>query len=421
MRPLFSLVLVASTYAQTYVRDVYPIWEKHCLGCHASGTKMGSLDIETWEGLQRGGNHGTILVPGSTKESRLYTMLTGETKPAMPMDGQVLSSGEIEVVRKWIAAGATPPSPAEIAMLKAKAAGEEATPVAKIFSLAWRPGTADIAVGRRASVDLINPATKQVRAKLEGHAEAVRALAFTADGRRLAAAGGHPGREGEVILWDVEQKAVIAKIRGHQNAIYSVAFSPNGELLATASSDKLIKLWVAATGKEVRTLKGHTAAVSSLAFTPDGQRLVSGAGDRTIKIWSPTTGECLYSLTDPTDGINAIALSPDGKQIAAAGLDRRIRIWILGDRSAKLLRSVVAHADAVIALAWSPDGASIVSSGVDKSLKIFGANDLTERKSLPGQSDQVYGLAISGDSTRIVVGRLDGSFALLDGSDWARP
>ena len=126
MRILATLALTAGlAWAQNYVQDVFPIWEKHCLGCHASGTTMGSLDLETWEGLQRGGNHGTIVVPGDLKASRLYTMLTGETKPAMPMDGNVLSAREIEVVRKWIASGAPPPSAAEITELQRRATGEQ--------------------------------------------------------------------------------------------------------------------------------------------------------------------------------------------------------------------------------------------------------------------------------------------------------
>ena len=126
MRILASLALtVAIASAQSYVQDIFPIWEKHCLGCHASGTTMGSLDLETWEGLQRGGNHGTIVVPGDVRASRLYTMLTGETKPAMPMDGKVLGKEEIEVVRKWIASGAPPPSAAEITELRRRAAGED--------------------------------------------------------------------------------------------------------------------------------------------------------------------------------------------------------------------------------------------------------------------------------------------------------
>ena len=166
MRILATLALTAAlASAQNYVQDVFPIWEKHCLGCHASGTTMGSLDLETWEGLQRGGNHGTIVVPGNLKASRLYTMLTGETKPAMPMDGKVLSAGEIEVVRKWIASGAPPPSDAEIAELRRRAAGEEKPKANRQIKPVGSRGLAqrrEIAVGRfdRSDALLHQPRTK---------------------------------------------------------------------------------------------------------------------------------------------------------------------------------------------------------------------------------------------------------------------
>jgi WD40 repeat protein len=67
-----------------------------------------------------------------------------------------------------------------------------------------------------------------------------------------------------------------------------VAFSPDGQRLASASVDKTVKVWDAATGQEVLTLKGHTGAVSSVAFSPDGTRLAS-AGAGGVKVWDATT------------------------------------------------------------------------------------------------------------------------------------
>lgn len=419
---IWFLLLASPACAQSYVRDVYPIWEKHCLGCHASGTKMGSLDIETWEGLQRGGNHGTILVPGSTSESRLYTMLIGETKPAMPMDGQVLSPAELETVRKWIAAGATPPSAREIAMLQARANGETTAAVAaghpppspQMASLAWRPGTMDLAVSHPRTVDLLNPVTRQVLATFTGHPGPIHALAFSRDGQRLAAAGAGPEGQGQLVLWDVERKAILAKFSGHRNAIRSLAFSSDGQWLATAAGDRQIKLWSTSGGEELHSWDGHHDAVSALAFTPDNGRLISGSVDGTVKIWNPATGAQLYSLAEGTAGINALAMSPDGKHIAAAGLDRHIRIWELGAQSGRLIRSVLAHTEAIMTLAWSPDGADIISSAADQTLKTFGAADLKEKRSWPVPSGWFPAIAFSKDGARIAVSRSDGSFALLE-------
>lgn len=63
-RSIAIILLAASTAgAQSFTKDVAPIFAKNCAGCHAAAVKMGSLDLENFEGIQKGGNHGTILVP----------------------------------------------------------------------------------------------------------------------------------------------------------------------------------------------------------------------------------------------------------------------------------------------------------------------------------------------------------------------
>src|SRR3984957_6424897 len=129
-----------------------------------------------------------------------------------------------------------------------------ASPASQIYSLAWAPDGATIALGGYKETRLVNSHTKKTVATLAESSEAVRAVAFSRDGKWMAAAGGLPARKGEVKIWDLSTSAVKTTIVGHSDCIYAVAFSPDGASIATASYDKLIKLWDSSTGKEIRTL-----------------------------------------------------------------------------------------------------------------------------------------------------------------------
>jgi WD40 repeat protein len=377
--------------APTYT-DVARIFSERCLGCHAASVKMGSLNLETYDGFQQGGTHTSLVVPGKSAESRLYLLITGKAMPAMPMDGGKLSAEQIETVRAWIDAGA-------------------AGPVTQIFDLAYSGDGKLLALAGYREVRLMDASTKQQVAILGGHASGVRAVAFSRDGRLLAAAGGLPARSGEVRIWDVADRKLLHILKGDSDCIYGVAFSPDGKTIATASYDKLVKLWDVATEKEIRTYQDHIDAVYAVAFTPDGQRLISGAADRTVKIWNVATGERLYTLSEPQDGINTIAIDPSGKFLAAGGLDKSIRIWSLGETGGTLLHSQIAHEDAILRLAWSPDGAELLSSSADRTVKVFRATDLSELQSFR-EPDWVYGLQFAPNGKSFAIGRFDGSLTI---------
>jgi uncharacterized protein with WD repeat len=419
------LVVAAVAQPQTvpsFAKDIAPLFTARCAGCHAATVKMGSLDTDTYEMLMRGGTHGAVIVPGKSADSRLYLMMTGKLTPIMPMDGTQLAAAQIEMVKLWIDAGAPGPTPEEASELRRRQAIAK-TPEVKprvavkpqVFALAWHPkGTLLAAAGYR-EVKLMDPRGNRTLHLLPGHIEAVRALAFSSDGKWLATGGGVPARRGEVKIWDVEQRVERLHFEGHDDCIYAVAFSPDGSILATASYDKLIKLWDASTGKEIRTLKDHIDAVYALAFTPDGKRLVSGAADRTVKVWDPATGARLYTFSEPLEGIQTLALDPSGKRVAAGGYDKSIRVWSLGDTGGEMLHSLMAHEDAILKIAWSPDGRTLISSSADRTVKALDADTLTER-SVMTQPDWAYGLAFSPDGKSLVVGRMDGSLAVYDSS-----
>jgi WD40 repeat protein len=406
MRPLACLLAISigspAAGPLSFVRDIQPIFERRCTGCHSATATMGSLNLETWSGLQQGGNNGPIVVPGKSKESTLWLSITGNA-PAigrMPFSNETMPEAETELIREWIDDGAAGPAPA-------------VSPAPQIYSLAWRPDGKAIAVGGYQTVRLMDATGKTETSQLSGHAEVVRALAWSRDGSILAAAGGLPGRKGEVKIWTAAL-TLQATISGHADCIYGLAISPDGKTIATSSYDKMIYLWDSATGKEIRRLKDHIDAVYALSFSPDGKRVASASADRSVKVWDVSSGERLYTLSDATDGLNSVAFSPDGKWIAAAGLDKSVRLWPMLDKAAPMSNSLIAHEDAVLRVVWSPDSKTLVSASADRSLKFFRASDLTELKVLGGQPDWVYALEFSPDGKHLAVGALNGSLQVLE-------
>ena len=419
-------VAAESAQGPTFASDVAPILSRHCLACHSSGTKMGGLVLDSLESLEMGGNRGPSFVRGDSGRSPLYLMVAGKMEPRMPFSAGPLGPADVEVLKRWIDSGASAGTQVPDGAIRAEVGSlppiEPSGSIGpQIFSLAFHPGGRLIAAGRHGGVALTDAATGQTTARLEGLSDIARAVAFSPDGRLLAAGGGRPQIGGEVRIWSVEEGREVVALQGHADTIQALAFAPDGKMLATASYDKDIKLWDVSSGEEIRTLRDHIDAVYSLAFTPDGSRLVSGSADRSVKVWDPSTGDRLYTLGEPTDGINSVAIDPTGPRVAAGGHDRTIRVWRLGEDGGELLNVLIAHQSAILRIAYSPDGRRIVTSAADRSLKVFDSRTLNELGILEDQSDWVMSLAFSLDGERLAAGRFDGSLSIYDRASHGGP
>jgi RNA polymerase sigma factor (sigma-70 family) len=107
--------------------------------------------------------------------------------------------------------------------------------------------------------------------------------AFSPDGQLLAVGT----RYGLVRLWDLASGQPGRTLSGHVGYVMCLAFSPDGRTLA-AGSWRNVRLWEIATGKERKRLAGHEGDVTALAFSPDGRTLVSGGSDTTALVWDLT-------------------------------------------------------------------------------------------------------------------------------------
>jgi hypothetical protein len=89
----------------SFSRDIQPIFESSCWKCHGGAVQLSKLDLRTREAALAGGVHGPAITPGNPDASKLFRMIAGLDKPAMPLDGK-LTSEQISAIRKWIEQGA---------------------------------------------------------------------------------------------------------------------------------------------------------------------------------------------------------------------------------------------------------------------------------------------------------------------------
>ena len=100
---------------------------------------------------------------------------------------------------------------------------------------------------------------------------------------------------------DIEVFPQLGHTRGpgsSSTGINSIAFSPDGRLVVSCSSDRTIKLWETATGREIRTFSWASWTnqdVETVSFSPDGKQVLGSGGQRIILL-DTATGQTIRSF-----------------------------------------------------------------------------------------------------------------------------
>jgi WD40 repeat protein len=275
-------------------RDLAPILSKNCLACHNAKKAEGGLNLESHSKMMSGGDSGDVVVIDKVDESQLIVRIISEDDPMPPDDNAVgakrLTAQEVELFRKWIAAGAKVPSAESMAQLQWQPVPEGLQPV---YAIAASPDGNYLSYGRGSVVtvteqiandssvrsqELIDPALSSFVEEVAGspassrettHLDIVQSLAFSPDSQRLATGGFRT-----VKIWRRQTEPTRA-FDGLSKPDGVAAISADGRWIAQRSGEHAIEITDSHARQSHRFLESHAANITALAWLVDSPSLLS--------------------------------------------------------------------------------------------------------------------------------------------------
>lgn len=409
--------------------DALQVLHGQCFSCHEGTRPKAGLSMADREALLAGGDSGPAVLPRKPDQSLLLQVLSADGDPHMPPKKQ-LGTNEVGMLRRWIAAGA-PWDAQALARLRAprpvilEPPPPGYQPVLAL-ALAPEPSGGRVAFGRGGTLvveETSGGTNRRTLGSVPAHRDAVRAVAWSPDGRRIATGGfrevtvrdaetlevvwgissnltgrvtalrftphggallvgeGGPGGAGWVRVYEAEGGQPLAAWVAHPDSILDLSVSPDGGMLATAGVDRLVKTWELVSHKELARLEGHTGAVTGVAFHPSERELVSVGADRQLKLWDVRTGESVVTIGGRKRGFTSVGWAADGSKVVAG-----------------------------------EDGGGVVLFSGFKRHSGEQSSATAQEKRLGGEGGVVHSVAVSGDGKRVAAGLEDGVVRVLDDS-----
>ncbi|HTU26345.1 MAG TPA: c-type cytochrome domain-containing protein, partial [Pirellulales bacterium] len=457
----------------SYYKQVRPILQAQCQGCHQPAKASGQYIMTDFAKLLAGGESGDkAIVPGKPEESHLIEQITpADGKAAMPKDRPALALADVETIKAWIAQGAKD----DTATYAAPQYDAEHPPVyarpAVITSLDFSPDGKLLAVAGYHEVFLVDPESGNVVGRLVGKSERIESVRFSPDGSKLAVAGGVPAEMGELQIWDVAERKQIRSVPVGFNVIYGANWSPDGKLICFGcgdAEDNSVRAIDATSGEQVLFQGAHNDWVRDTTFSPDGTHVVSVGRDMTVKLTEIATQRFIDNVTSITPGalkggVQSISGHPKLNQVVVGGADGTPKVYriyresarVIGD-DANLIYELFPMRGRVFNVRFSRDGKRIAAgSSLDgkgevtlctydyegdippeiKAImaKVPGARNGDERKAMEAYREKgskllwqlkvdetpIYAVAIDASGKRVAVAGGDGIVRLVDADSGA--
>jgi WD40 repeat protein len=405
----------------SFHRQVRPILQQKCQGCHQPAKLKGKLLLTSFDGFAKGGTNGPSFVAGKPDDSRVMKHLRGVGEfSLMPEGEKPLPAEQIELFTRWIRQGAKDDTPEEFKRTLVTKEPPTYTQPMTVTALAYSPDGSVLAVSGYREVLLHKPDGSELLGRLVGLSERIESVVFSPDGSLLLIAGGSAGRFGELQFWNWKERQLLRSVLPSYDTVYGAAFSQDGKRVAFGCADNSARIIETATGKQVLRLDHHLDWVFGTAFTLDGKSIVTASRDRTVKLCETDTGAFIGNMTtldptQPSSSFRGLVRRPGVDQCLTGSEDGVPRLYtaaVANGAGGNLIRTYEKLKGRVEALAFSADGKLFAAGGAGGAVRVY-ATDGGSLVSLevPGT---VFALAFRPDGKEVAVAGLDGKVRLFD-------
>jgi len=415
----------------SYFREIRPIFQAQCHGCHQPAKPGGAYVMTTFETLAKGGESGeAAIVAGQPDKSSLVEQITAMNgQAAMPKGKPPLTVAQVDLVKRWIAQGAKDDSPASARPQfdMQHPPTYQASPV--ITSVDYSPDGQLLAISGYHEVLVTKADGSALVARLVGLSERIESARFSPDGKRLAVTGGSPGRMGEVQIWDVAEKKLILSFTVGYDTIYGASWSGDGKYVAFGCPDNTVRAIEADTGKQVFFNGAHNDWVLDTTFSAKSDHVITVSRDMSMKLIEFSTQRFIDNITSITPGalkggLSTVARHPTNDELLVGGADGIPKVFKMvrdkarqiGDNS-NLIREYPGLPGRVFGVAYSRDGSKIAAvSSLDGKgeVRVYNAADDAQVMRATVPTGGLYTVAFSADGKSLACGGFDGQVRLFD-------
>lgn len=256
----------------------------------------------------------------------------------------------------------------------------------------------------------------------------IMAGTFSPDGSNVVTAGG----DGTVRIWDAATGKEITLLKGHTGPVFDVTYSQDGTRILTAGYDRTARVWDVSSGIELFSPLRHEDLITEAKFNGKGTRIVTASADGTARLWDANTGTLVFEMKGHLSKVNHALFSPNDKFIATAGEDATVRLW--DAESGNLLFLLNGHrfltgnpfpltldksayiympsAGGVQYIEFSSDSTKLITASNDATARIWNVQSGTQITVLSGHRAGIYTAHFNRNADKVVTASSDGTIRL---------